>query len=44
MATEWPKHPDGSNMLISEMPPEIAKKLIAEASERSRAKVRAGRP
>lgn len=43
MSTPWPTDAEGNGLLIREMDPAIARELIAEASARSRAKVRAGR-
>lgn len=43
MSTPWPTDAEGRGLLIGEMDPAIARELIAEASARSRAKVRAGR-
>jgi len=35
----WPKHPDGTNMTIGEMPEEDRKRIKRAASDRSRAKL-----
>jgi hypothetical protein len=35
----WPKHPDGTNMTVGEMPQEDRTRIMREASARSRAKL-----
>lgn len=35
----WPKHPDGTNMMVGEMSEEDRARVLREASERSRARV-----
>lgn len=35
---DWPKHPDGTNMTIGEMPEEDRKRIMREAAARYRAR------
>lgn len=38
MSDNWPKHPDGTNMTVGEMPEADRKRIMREAAERYKAR------